>query len=92
MQPKRGLIWHLGGVLRGFGGLAFRLALLFAVIGAGYETYILFGKSWFYVFIFAVLAARLHFELRLIERTEFPDDKPDRRKDDDGPDHPFRKR
>lgn len=91
MQPKHGLFWHLGGLARGFVGMTLRLAAVFGVIGAGYAIYQWFGRDWFYVFIFAVIAARLDVELRLIEHATFDDDGAERPPEDEPP-HPFRKR
>lgn len=90
MQPDHGPFWHLGGLARGFAAMALRLVAVFAVIGAGYATYMWFGREWFYIFIFGVVAIRLDFELRMIERMRFDDE--DEPQDANEPPHPFRKR
>ncbi|MEC9342718.1 MAG: hypothetical protein VYD64_02615 [Pseudomonadota bacterium] len=59
------------GIVTGFLVLALRLALVFAVMGAGFFVHESLGVEWFRVYVFAALAAGLHFELRRIDR-EFP--------------------
>ena len=45
-----------------------RLVVLFTLIGVAYAIFTHFGAKWFYVFIFAAIAVRLHLELSWIER------------------------
>jgi len=61
------------GFLEGLVTISLRISAMFLVIGAGYYVIEHFGESWFRVYVFATVAACLHFELRRIER-EFPDD------------------
>jgi hypothetical protein len=88
MRPHRLLSRHLGGIAIGLIAMALRLGLLFAVMGAAGWIYLNLGSDWFYVFIFAIIAARLHFELRWIERNF---DSGEAEGDNSG-DNPFRKR
>ena len=77
----------------GIVAMALRIAVLFMVFGAGYWIFIHFGQKWFYVFIFATLALRLHFELAWIERNYPPGEKiSEKGRGEGGPSHPFRKR
>jgi len=61
------------GIVTGVAILGLRLALIFAVMGAGYYVHEHFGLEWFKVYVFAAIAAGLHFELKRIDR-EFPPD------------------
>lgn len=51
--------------------LGLRLLIVFAVMGAGCLVIEHFGGAWFKVYVFAVMAAGLHFELKRIDR-EYP--------------------
>ncbi len=86
MEPKRNKFWHLNGIAAGFAAFAFRIFVLFAVIGAGVEIYNLLGVKWFYVYVFAAIAVRLHFDLAWIERNH------PRQDDKEEEENPFRKR
>ena len=79
----------LGGLVTGFLGFLIRLAALFGVMGAGYAVYTWLGTQWFHVFVFATIAAMLHFELLRIDR-HFGGQE-DVAEDEDPP-NPFRKR
>jgi hypothetical protein len=68
MHRKRSFGWHLNGLVIGTIAMAMRLIVLFAVIGLAYAIFMHFGARWFYVFIFAAMAFRLHLELSWIER------------------------
>ena len=59
---------ELNGVVITVIAMAARLVVLFALIGLAYAIYMHFGAKWFYVFIFAAIAVRLHLELTWIER------------------------
>jgi len=89
MEPKRDIHWHLHGFALGLVSFVFRIFLVFAVIGSGYAIYEWFGGRWFFVFLFAVIAARLHFDLAWIEKHHpRQEDLPVKQK----PENPFRKR
>ena len=78
---------ELNGVVITVIAMAARLVVLFALIGLAYAIYMHFGAKWFYVFIFAAIAVRLHLELTWIERHfEQRDSKPAEEP------NPFRKR
>ena len=89
MEPKRNKFWYLNGMAKGFSAFAFRISLVFAVIGVGFEVYELFGAKWFYVYVFAAIAVRLHFDLAWIEKNH-PNE--DGVQEDEKPENPFRKR
>lgn len=90
MDPEDPLRQPGEGILYGVAILALRLALIFAVIGAGYAVHEQLGARWFHVFVFLAIAVRLHLELRWIEKNVppgvHPPEKPDPK------DNPFRKR
>lgn len=88
-EPGSELPAHFGGIATGIIGFAIRMVLLFAVMGAGYTVYTWLGTKWFHVFVFATIAAMLHFELLRIDR-HF-DAQEDLPKEEDPP-NPFRKR
>jgi hypothetical protein len=89
MEPKHDIHWHLHGLALGLALFVFRISLVFAVIGAGYAIYEWFGGKWFFVYLFAVIAARLHFDLAWIERTHpRKEDMPAKQEQE----NPFRKR
>jgi hypothetical protein len=67
-MQKRPHGWELNGVVITVIAMAARLVVLFALIGLAYAIYMHFGAKWFYVFIFAAIAVRLHLELTWIER------------------------
>ena len=89
MEPKRNKFWHLHGLAGGFAAFAFRIMLVFAVIGVGVEVYQWLGTKWFYVYVFAAIAVRLHFDLAWIEKNHpHGEEEPEEKK----PENPFRKR
>lgn len=89
MEPKRDIDWHLHGLAIGLVVFVLRITLVFAVIGSGYAVYEWFGGKWFFVFLFAVIAARLHFDLAWIERNHPRKDDASIRQESE---NPFRKR
>jgi hypothetical protein len=90
MRMRRPLSWHVRGIVNGLIAMTLRLTLLFAVMAAGYWIYTGLGAKWFYVFIFAMIAARLHFEILWIERN-YPESTEDNNQNPPA-ENPFRKR
>lgn len=70
--------------------MCLRLVALFAVMGLGYLIYEYLGLRWFYVFIFAVIALRIHLELEWVERHSREIEENDARERNQ--ENPFRKR
>ena len=67
---------HAAEIVIGAAILGLRLLIVFAVMGTGYFVIEHFGGDWFKVYVFAVMAAGLHFELKRIDR-EYPPENAD---------------
>ena len=89
MRPKWNGESPATGIAIGFAILFLRLVAVFAVIGAGAGIWHWLGSDWFYVYVAAMIALRIHLELRWIER--MPDEALDGSQEQ-GRAHPFRKR
>ena len=71
MDERRPPASNGAGIVIGAAILGLRLLIVFAVMGVGYLVIEHFGGAWFKVYVFAVMAAALHFELERIDR-EYP--------------------
>ena len=92
MHHGRPFGWHLNDVAVSIIAMVIRLVVLFAVIGIAYAVYASLGAGWFYVFVFAAIAVRLHLELSWIERHFAEAEDADSRSKDEPKPNPFRKR